>query len=142
MCSFKKKAFQLGNLKRLEDMSLSDFTEHPIWVADLSGECDDGFDETSQRPVVGTCDVTKSMLKEFVSVSVLIAISGTDIQGTADVSEDLNLSTLCLWQDDEWKSPKEIRGFPEDAHVEVIPTIEGQENLRLSYDPRSDIATR
>ena len=116
-----------GDLKGLEDVTLSDFDTHPIWVTDLSGEGAAGFDETAQRPVLECTDVTKQMLKQFVDVSVAINVTDTDFRGSANIDRNLGLSCIAIWHDGKWKNPKNIATFPDGADVRAVPTINGQE---------------
>ena len=60
-CKNKNK-WTLGELKNLDDISIDDMTANPIWANDLSGEWEDGFDESSERPLIGANDVTEKML--------------------------------------------------------------------------------
>jgi hypothetical protein len=139
---FGKRRYQLGDMKRLEDITLDDMREHPIWINDLGGEAQHGFDETSQRPVIGDANVTKRMLKESVSVSVHVTVAGTSFEGSADLSGDPSLSALAVWFDGEWKAPRDIAGFPSEAQIELVPALLGEEHVRFTYDTESDSGTR
>lgn len=122
---FRKRLPVVGDLKRLEDSTLSDLETYPIRVNDLSGEGVDGFDETSTRPVIACTDVTREMLKRYLEVSVAIRIADSDLRGCANVERDLTLSCIVVWREDEWTDPGKIAGFPSGAEIHVVPTIQG-----------------
>lgn len=123
---FRKPGSVLGDLNRLEDMTLSDSETHPIWVNDLSGEGVEGFDETSRRPVIGCTDVTREILKRYVEVSVAIRIANSGLLGCANVERDLRLSCIAIWKGGEWLAPKDVAGSLNGAEICVVPTIDGK----------------
>lgn len=133
---------KLGKLKNLEEITLDDMYQNPIWVNDLSGENDEESDETSERPLIGATDVTKQVLKEFVSVSIFIKVVGSNMYGSAHYDEDGNLSAMSFWSDKSWQSPSAIFPKGEKVIVEAIPSIEGEKNCRFILNIDKDIATK
>ncbi len=130
---------RLGPLKSLEDITIHDMMQYPIWVEDLSGESRDDFDETAQRPVTNTRDVTTKMLREYVKVNVLIEIEGTDILASADVEEDASLSGLVAWIDDSWIDLNKHIDDSVAIYVRPVPSILGRK-ARYEYMHQEDIA--
>lgn len=136
----KPKRNSLGPLKRLEDITLQDMRENPIWVCDLSGEWEEGYDETSQRPLTEANHVTEDMLDEFVSVSVLIKFTNSDEWGSADVDENGNLCALAVWRENEWIDGRHAFDGKEQVELEVIPVILGGDTHHYVYCPKTDTA--
>ena len=100
MWPFRK--YELGALKRADDITLEDMREHPVWVNDLSGEGVEGHDEDSQRPILGDVKVTRSIARQFLWVCILVRVVGTDIYGAAGFERDGTLQDVALWVDGQW----------------------------------------
>ncbi len=132
--------YQLGSLKMLEDITLDDMLENPIWVNDLSGEGEDDFDETAERPVIGAKEVTYDMIDDFVSVSVLIKFPEIDKFGSANVVENGTLDAVAIWDDGDWVDGRQFFQDKEKAKLEVIPDILDGKDKSFVYDPKTDTA--
>jgi hypothetical protein len=50
---------ELGPLKTLDDITIDDMKQYPIWVNDFSGE-------SLERPVINNNDVTEKMISKQV----------------------------------------------------------------------------
>ena len=138
---FKKnnKSWSLGNLKNLEDITLDDMKNNPIWVNDITGEWENDFDESSERPIIGTNDITSSMIDEFVSISMLVKFPSESEFGSANLEEDGSITCLAVWRDDEWIiGSKAFQGI-DDIEIEIIPAINGENNIIYIYDLKLDV---
>jgi hypothetical protein len=137
MGMFKK--IKLGPLKSLEDITINDMIEYPIWVEDLSGESLDDFDETAERPIVNTKDVTKEMLENYVRVNVLVEVVGTDILSCAYVEDDGTLSTLVAWVNDNWIDLNKHLDERKEIILKPIPSIFGKRH-NFKFNHKEDTA--
>jgi hypothetical protein len=100
--------YVFGNLVTLDDITIEDMELNKIWVNDLSGEDEDGFDETSIRPLLNKNNITKEMFKHFVEISILIKIKDTEMYGSANINEDGNIEAISIWHDNLWENIENI----------------------------------
>lgn len=113
----------LGNLKKLEEMTIHDYFHHPIWVNDLSGESKRGFDETSERPYLGNDSVSRALFSQFFQVSVLVKID-SQFDGVAYFMGKDEIFTLSVWHEGKWKDPTEVI-IKEEVEVVCVPMMFG-----------------
>ena len=138
MGSYKK--IELGVLKNLDEITIDDMKKNPIWVADLSGENKKNYDESSQRPILNTVNLTNKLHKDFVTISILIEVEGKNIFGSSDFEEDCSLSTVVLWKNDNWIDANKILN-KEDEIILVTPVqINGKKNVKFRYNIENDTA--
>ena len=132
----------LGPLKNLEDITLEDMKNNPIWVNDLAGEWEDDFDESSERPILGTEDITSEIIDEFVSISMLVKVNDENIFGSANLEEDGSVSCLAIWQDNKWIISNKAFQGKDHVEIEVIPSIDGVKNNIYNYDLKLDVGRK
>ncbi|MBZ0165243.1 MAG: hypothetical protein K8I00_00450 [Candidatus Omnitrophica bacterium] len=132
--------YNLGPFKNLEDLTLEDLMEHPIWVCDTDGDKPEGFDETAGQPIVGATHVTKDIVEDFTAVSVLIKFVDKDCYGCATVWRDGVPYEAVVWQKDDWHDTADIFKKNEVLEIEVIPKILDIESRHFMYDVRLDTA--
>jgi len=137
---FGKKGtdWKLGALKNLDDITLDDMKINPIWANDVSGEWEDNFDESSERPLLGTNDITKAMLSEFVSISMLVEFPNENELGSANIEDDSSISCVAVWRNSEWLDVGKAFESESDIEIKAIPTINGKKGVVFVYDPSSD----
>jgi hypothetical protein len=131
-------SYQLGANKQLEKFVLDDMKEYPVWVNDLSGEFEDGFDESSQRPIIGEINVNKRFAREFLTVTILVKDSDSNIYATVNYEQDGTFSTLCIWQDNSWIGSDDLFPNLESKIFIAIPQIEGIKEARIKYNLKND----
>ena len=140
---FKKKEkvqlnVELGELKKLDDISLEDMKNYPVWVNDLSGENIEEFDETSERPIINNISISKHLVKKFVSVTVLTKIENSEDYATVNYERDGTFVDLCPWKDGKWSNIQTV--FPElgTIKLESLVEIEGIKLAKINYDLQKD----
>jgi hypothetical protein len=132
-------AYKTGKLKSLEDITLTDVLEYPIWEWALDEEGVEGQDETWQRPIISTNNVTD----EIYNPTITLKIKETDIYGSAEYDNETgSISAISIWTNNEWKV---LRDFNFSAPIIFIsvPKIDGIENVEfICKDLSGDFALR
>lgn len=132
-------SYKTGNSKPLEEITLEDILENPIWEWSLDGEDNDEQDETWQRPIIETDNVTMEMYNPTISLK----IKNTDLFGSAEYDyETESLSAISIWKENEWIL---LSDFEKSTPITFIsiPKINGIENVEFVCDDiMSDIANR
>lgn len=122
---------RFGTPKSLEDITLADVQQHPIWVwvweAGLEEQAED---ETWQCPVTNTSDVTAAMIEPIIS----LRIKGTELIASAsyDPEED-DLEAIAVWQDGAWVSLRDTK-LNAPVKLVAIPTIAGEAGVEFTCD--------
>ena len=111
--------------------------KYPIWVNDLSGEYTDGFDETSERPIINATELTEKMLIKYFLVNILVRCEEFNLWGVANIDENEELSVLVFWKNRKWQINKDFIG-KNKIIIESVPSIKGRSNLRFEYDLKLD----
>ena len=83
-------AYTTGKSKSLDDITLDDALKYPIWEWALDEEGEDGQDETWQRPIVDTDNVTD----DIYNPTITIKIKDTELFGSAEYDNDTQKLTL------------------------------------------------
>lgn len=133
-----KTTHQLGALRRMKEITLTEMQEYPIWVNDLSGEWKEGFDVTSERPVVGATEVTPLLMKEFGMATVLIRFCRTGEWGIIYYEGKGKFSAAAVWHDGVFVDGCQILKVSGPAEFEVVPSIYDLKKQRFTYDPNTD----
>ena len=124
----------------LDEITLADVLEHPIWVwvweAGREGEADD---ETWQGPVLGTRNVTPGFTEPVITVRV----KDTLHVGSASYSFEADrLEAISLWRDDGWIDLR-AAGLAAPLVLVAVPSIEGVAGVEfVCADIASDCAAR
>jgi hypothetical protein len=131
--------YKTGKSKSLDDITLTDVLENPIWEWALGEEGIDGQDETWQRPIIDTDNVTK----EIYNPTITLKIKETDIYGSAEYdNESGSISAISIWSDNEWKVLDDCK-FSTPIIFIAVPKIDGIENAEfICKDLSGDIATK
>ncbi len=132
-------AYTTGKSKSLDDITLDDALKYPIWEWALDEEEEDGQDETWQRPIVDTDNVTD----DIYNPTITIKIKDTELFGSAEYDNDTqSLSAISIWFDNEWKILSETQIMTPITFI-AIPKIDGIQNVEFICDSlTSDNAKR
>jgi len=134
-------ALTFGPAKSLDDISLDDVLKHPVWlwVWETGQEGAPDQDETWQRPVTSTRDVTDEMRVPTVTLRV----KGTDLYGSGEYHREHDrLEAISLWIGTQWRGLTDA-GVQAPLTFIVIPRIRGQADVEFECnDLRSDEAYR
>ena len=133
-------SYKVGKSKPMTEVTLKDCLRHPIWEWALDEETLPGRDETWQRPVTGTKDVTP----EMVDPTITFRIAGSEVVGTGIYDHDTtSLSSISIWDDGEWVDVRELDDLMIPVELTALPTILGRSGVRfLLSDAKSDRAVR
>lgn len=131
---------KFGESKPLESITLDDVLAHPIWVWAIDEEDKPGQDETWQKPVINTSDVSHHLVDPIIT----IRIKGRDIHGSATYNHRRKmLNGISLWIDGKWVGLREAKDIPHPLFLIAIPTIRGKSNMEFRCDDfASDEATQ
>ena len=132
-------AYKTGKSKPLEEITLADVLQHPIWEWALDEEGVEGQDETWQRPIIDTHDVTE----EIYNPTITLKIRNSNIYGSAEYdNETESINTISIWDDKEWKV---LSDYEISAPITFIsiPKINGIESVEfICSDLEDDIASK
>lgn len=133
-------SYRAGKAKPMTEVTLKDCLLYPIWEWALDEEGIRGQDETWQRPITSTKDVTP----EMVDPTITFKISGSEVFGTGIYDHtDASLSSISIWEDGDWVDVKEISELPLPLQLTALPSIAGRNGVRfLLSNLRSDRAVR
>ena len=140
--SAKKIEYVFGGLVTLDDITLEDMKSNKVWVNDLSGENEDGFDETSIRPLLNVDNITKEMVEAFVEVSILIKIKGTEIYGSANIDAEGNLEVISIWHNESWENIEKVCSENEKIILTNLVSVFNESDNEYEYYWRKDRAKR
>ena len=131
--------YSTGKSKSLDDITLEDVLKFPIWEWALDEEGEEGQDETWQRPIIDTDNVTD----EIYNPTITFKIKDTDLFGSAEFDSDTQtLSAISIWLDNKWKILSEAQIQTPTIFI-AIPKIDGMQNVEfLCNSLTDDIAER
>lgn len=131
--------YSTGKSKSLDDITLEDVLKFPIWEWALDEEGEEGQDETWQRPIIDTDNVTD----EIYNPTITFKIKDTDLFGSAEFDSDTQtLSAISIWLYSKWKILSEAQ-IQTPAIFIAIPKIDGIQNVEfLCNSLTDDIAER
>jgi hypothetical protein len=125
--------YTTGKSKSLDDITLEDTLKYPIWEWALDEEGEDGQDETWQRPIIDTDNVTD----DIYNPTVTIKIKDTELFGSAEFdNETQSLSAISVWLDNEWKILSQTQIKTPIIFI-AIPKIDGAQNVEFLCDSLS-----
>jgi len=131
--SKKSIEYLFGDLVALDNITIEDMMSNKVWVNDLSGESEDGFDETSIRPLLNVDNITKEMVESFLDVSILIKIKGTDIYGSANIDIKGNLDVVLVWYNESWKNIEKIHTKSEKIILTNLVSVFNESDNEYEY---------
>lgn len=132
--------YKTGKARSLDDIKIDDVLRHPIWVWALDEEGIEGQDETWQKPVIDTDDVTMDILYPTIT----IRIKGTDFYGSAayDNTKDY-INAITIWIENDWIDLKKFKDIPTPLFFISLPKINGLADVEfVSHDIAVDKALR
>lgn len=132
-------SYKTGKSKPLEEITLKDILENPIWEWSLNEESNEEQDETWQRPIIETDNVTNEMFNPTITLK----IKDSNFYGSAEYDcETESLSAISIWKDNEWVLLSELEQ-PIPLTFIAVPKIFGVENVKfICKDLLEDFAAR
>ena len=131
--------YKTGKAKSLDDITLDDVLQHPIWIwaSDEEGEPDQ--DETWQKPLLDTDNITPDIFTPIITLK----IKDTDRFASGEYDEQKKqLAGISVWKDDSWTDLRGL-GLPEPVILIAVPRINGEENVEfICIDVKKDRAYR
>jgi hypothetical protein len=133
-------SYKTGKAKSLDDITLEDVINHPIWVWALDEERVEGQDETWQKPVTSTTNVTE----DIFNPTITLRIGNTNYYGSGEYDQqEKELSGLSIWLDGEWIVIGEFTAVPTPFSFFAVPMINGEANVEfVCSDVEADRARR
>jgi len=131
--SKKSVEYVFGDLVTLDDITIEDMMSNKVWVNDLSGESEDGFDETSIRPLLNVDNITKEMVESFLEVSILIKIKGTEIYGSANIDIEGNLEVVLVWHNESWENIEKVYSESERIIITTLVSVFNESDNEYEY---------
>ena len=132
-------SYKTGKSKPLDEITLEDILENPIWEWSLDEEDNEEQDETWQRPIIETDNVTNEMFNPTISLK----IKNSDLFGSAEYdNETESLSAISIWKGHEWIL---LCDYEQTTPITFtsIPKINGIENVEFVCENLlNDIAER
>jgi hypothetical protein len=131
--------YKTGKSKSLDEITLDDALKYPIWEWALDEEGEEGQDETWQRPIIDTDDVTE----DIYNPTITLKLKNNDLFGSAEFdNETQTLSAISIWFDTEWKTLNQSQVSTPIVFV-ALPKINGVQNVEFLCDNLdTDIAER
>ena len=127
-------AYTTGKSKSLDAITIEDVLKYPIWEWALDEEGEDGQDETWQRPIIDTDNVTD----DIYNPTITIKIKDTELFGSAEFdNETQSLSAISIWIDSEWKTLNQTQIKTPIIFI-AIPKIDGVQNVEFRCDSLSN----
>ncbi len=135
---FRPKRVLLGDLKHLDEITLNDMQSFPVWVNDLSGEHIEGFNETSERPILNFKNVSKKILSQYVSIAILIKLPEKQF-GAVNIDKDWKAHSAVIWKDNEWIFLHKYYVNLKNITFVSIPRLNSKSNVKFDYNLKEDI---
>lgn len=122
--------YSTGKAKSLDDISLNDVLKYPIWEWALDEEGEDDQDETWQRPIISTNNVTD----DIFNPTITLKIKDSELYCSAEYdNETQSLSSISIWLDNEWRCLSHTNLNPPITLIS-IPKINGKDNIQFICD--------
>ncbi len=133
-------SYKVGKSKPMTEVTFKECLRYPIWEWALDEETLPGHDETWQRPITSTKDVTPDM----VDPTITFRVAGSDLVGTAIYDDHTcSLSSISFWDDGEWVDVRAFDNLQPPLELVAVPTIGGSPGVRfLLSDPNADCASQ
>ena len=123
----KSISYQFGDAKSIDDLSLEDMQEYPIWIL-VSNKEQVG---TFVKPLMNSHNVTNDLLEPIIGFRV----EDTDFYGSADYDvENQKLINLTLWIDGKWAMIQDTADLVPPLTLVAIPKINGSDNVKYKYE--------
>ncbi|PCJ54659.1 MAG: hypothetical protein COA79_21665 [Planctomycetota bacterium] len=118
---------KFGTPKSLDDITMEDVLEHPIWSPVWAIGMEEDYPEDYQAPLLNENDLDEEIDQPVIALTV----EGTDLiaSGEFDWEKEM-LTTFAIWNDDQWLLPSDLE-LPTPLYLVSIPKIQGQSNVRF-----------
>lgn len=129
-----------GRARPIEQVTLADVLEHPIWMWALDEETVEGRDETWTRPVTSTRDVGAEIVHFYPSLAFKLV--GTGLYGFGDYAHaDRRVQGLLTWRDGRQVELADA-GMDFPVILEAMATILGKPGVRFRLETPGDVFAR
>lgn len=116
-------SYLTGKPKPLDEITAIDVLRHPIWEWALDNGNED-YDETWQRPIISTEDVTDEMSNPIIT----LLVKNTEYIASGEYnSKDQTLNSLAVWIHQEWVLLSES-GLQAPLVFVALPSINARYN--------------
>jgi len=114
-----------GESKLIDDLSLGDIKEYPIWVQFIHKG------RTHVKPVINSQNVTDDLTEPIIGFH----IEGSGLYGSADYDRDSeSLTNLTLWIDGAWVLIQDTSELTPPLTLVAVPQIKGRKNAKFRYE--------
>ena len=120
-------AIKLG--KRVQGLGAKDIAAHSIWI-----ECfeDARHGEDCVAPVLSkTENVTKEMIKKYVSVLVVFRVKGTDLLGIGDFRDFDRFTAEWVMVGAKQTPLTKVKGLKAPVTIQAIPKLFGKSDVQF-----------
>ena len=98
-------SYKTGKAKSLDDITIEDALEYVIWEWALDEEGDEDQDETWQRPIIDSKDVTSEMLTPIITLQV----KDTNLYASGEYDHEEKLvRAVAFWDNNSWTLPPDF----------------------------------
>jgi hypothetical protein len=117
-----------GRSKPMEEVTLDDMLQYPIWIAAIDEECEEEQDETWQKPIINSTDVKS----EYCEAYILLKVQNTDLYVSACLDvEKMRLWDIAIWSEYEWISMDFYDEIEFPVRMISIPSINGFDSIEF-----------
>lgn len=123
-----------GKSKALDDITLEELHRHPIWVSALDEEGIEGQDESWQKPVINTTDVTDSVAGQLTGAMIAFKVVGKKLlYGCGEYDHGRGTIGLPWFLHHQRRVDLcEVPGLTFPVIFEALPKIRGESGVRFS----------
>lgn len=126
-----------GKPKPIDEVTLQDMQENPIWIFALDEEEAEGIDETWQKPILRSDNVIHELLEAYI---LLKSVDGQyDISANLDIKEE-TLDDVNYWNTELecWLPIENVENYKELQFV-AIPKIEGDADIIFGFNDTKNV---
>lgn len=119
--------------KPLDDISLEDMLENPIWTYALDEEAIDGHDETWLKPILNAQNVEK----RFLDVYILLRKEDDKKYVSANLNiEKMKLFDIAFWEYNQWQPLELMDDIRFPLYITSIPRVLGDDNVQFVIEDK------
>lgn len=121
-----------GKPKPIDEVSLQDMQENPIWIFALDEEDSEEIDETWQKPILNYDNVTHELVEAYI---LMKSTDGQyDISANLDIKKEI-LDDVTYWEPEQecWIPIDNIKNYKGLQFI-AIPKIEKESNVIFGFD--------
>ena len=124
-------SYKTGKAKSLDDITIEDALEYVIWEWALDEEGDEDQDETWQRPIIDSKDVTSEILIPIITLQV----KDTNLYASGEYDHEEKLvRAVAFWDNNSWTLPHDFSTVSFPLTLVSLATIEGRSNCEFIYE--------